>query len=417
MATTSLNRKARVWAAVVDQVLSSASNGIFTFAVAVAATAQEFGEIVLAITALLPMLGFQRGAVGTPLLLKSDQTAEQIRREGSLALLAGLVIGAAVLALVVIFGHGVGLPVILLAGAVPIVLCQDALRYVTIAEGRPHIAATWDGVWFLGVVGLIIAAWRRLATVPWLVGGWAGLGLIALVGMAVNLRIRPRLDGFGRWARSGWQHRLRYGIDAAFEQTTVFLMLTVVTAMLGPATTAALRGATVLLAPLAILVTALQLVVISESTRNSEEPAAVWSGSLRLTVGIAVLLVAVSVVLCALPVSVGAYLLGQSFEGAQQVLPVIVVEYLGASVGVALAGYLKTLNRSSDVLRLKTASFVVTLTAAICAALLFHSARGVAVGLATGTILVVSLALAIYAPWEVRARASSVAIAAGDCDE
>lgn len=414
MATSSLTRKARVWAAAIDQVLSSASNGIFTFAVAVASTAQEFGEIVLAITALLSMMVTQRGAVGTPLLLKSDQTAERIHREGSFALLAGLTIGTAVLALVATFGHGVGLPVLLLAGAVPIVLCQDGLRYVTIAEGRPHIAATWDGVWFLGAVVLVVAAWLRLATVPWLVGGWAGLGLVALVGMAVNLRIRPRLDGFGQWARAGWQHRLRYGIDAGFEQTTVFVVLTVVTAMLGPTATAALRGATVLLAPLAILVAALQLVVISESTRNSEEPAAVWSGSLRLTVGIAVLTVGVTVVLCVLPVRVGAYLLGQSFEGAQQVLPIIVVEYLGASLGVALAGYLKTFNRSSDILRLKIASFAVTLTAAVCAVLLFHSARGVAVGLAVGTILVISLGLAIYAPWEVRARASSVDIAVGD---
>jgi hypothetical protein len=414
---STLNHRTRVLSGAIDQVFSSASNGIFTFAVAVASTTESFGEMVLMITALVAILGAQRGAVGTPLLLKSDQTSERIRQEGCFALLASLAIGAAVLGVMVIFGSTVGLPAVLLGLSAPIVLCQDILRYVAIAEGRPHVAATWDGVWFVGTVVLLVSAWLKLSTVPWLIGGWAALGLIAFAGMAADLRTVPRLDGFARWARAGWQHRVRYGIDAGLEQITVFLVLVMAAAVLTPTATAALRGATVLLAPIAILAAALQLIVISESTRSSAQPRAVWYASLRWLAGIAGLSVVGGVVLCSLPVSVGAYLLGQSFEPAQHVLPIVVVQYCANAVAFALGIFLKALNRSSDVMRFKIATMLVTLVAATCAALLFRSASGVAIGLAAGTILVSSLGLVYYAPWKARTRVSSVDIAAGGFSE
>lgn len=412
-----LNRRMRVFSAVIDQVFSSASNGIFTFAIAVVSTTEAFGELVLMITALIAILAAQRGALGTPLLLKSDQPIDDIRREGSFALFAGLAIGSAVLAVIAAFGHATGLPGILLGVSAPIVSCQDILRYVTIAEGRPHIAAMWDGVWFLGTIMLVVSAWLGLSNASWLIGGWAGLGLIAFVGMAADVRILPRFKGILQWARAGWQHRVRYGIDAGIDQTTVFVVLSMVAAVLSPTATAALRGATVLLAPTAILATALQLIVISESTRNSAQPRTVWYSSLRLMAGIVVLVVAGGVVLCSLPVSVGAYLLGQSFEPAQHVLPIVVVEYCATAAAFTLGIFLKTFNRSSDAMRFKVVSMVVTLVASTCAAALFHSASGVAVGLAVGTILVSSLGLAYFAPWEVRTRTLSVDIAARDFNE
>lgn len=414
MAPAPLNRRPRVWSAVVDQAFSSASNGIFTFAVAVASSAQSFGEIALMITAVTALLGAQRGAMGTPLLLKSDQTSEQIRREGSFALLAGLVVGSAVLGVMVIFGYAIGLPAVLLAASAPIVLCQDILRYVAIAEGRPHVAAVWDGVWFLGTALLLVSAWLELATVPWLIGGWAALGLIAFAGMAADLRILPRSNGFRQWAKIGWEHRVRYGIDAGMEQTTVFLVLAMSAAILSPTVTAALRGATVLLAPIAILAAALQLIVISESTRSSAEPRAVWFASLRLIIALAAVAVVGGVVLCSLPVSVGAYFLGQSFESAQRVLPIVVVEYCATVVALALGIFLRTFNRSSDVMRLKIAAMIVAVAASTSGAWLFHSANGVAVGLAVGTILVASVGLAYYAPWETRTRASMADVTAED---
>lgn len=412
-----MNQRTRALSATADQVFSSASNGIFTFAVAVASTPRSFGQITLVITALVAVLGAQRGAVGTPLLLKSDQTTEQIRREGSYSLLAALAIGFVALGVILTFGYAVGLPAILLAVAAPIVLGQDILRYVAISEGRPHVAATWDGVWFLGTFALLVSAWLKLATAPWLIAGWAALGLIAFAGMAADFRMLPRLDGFGQWVKAGWQHRVRYGIDAGLEQTTVFLVLAMVATVLCPSATASLRGATVLLAPIGILAAALQLIVISESTRASLEPRTVWYAALRWLAGISVLTVVGGAALCSLPTSVGAYLLGQSFGPAQRVLPFMVVEYCATAVMFAIGIFLKTFNRSSDVMRLKIAFLVVTLASSTCAALLFRSASGVAAGLATGTTVVSSVALVYFAPWKAGSRASSVDITTGDLSE
>jgi O-antigen/teichoic acid export membrane protein len=413
---STLNRRTRVWSTVIDQVFSSASNGIFTFAVAVASTTQSFGQIILMVTALITVLGVQRGALGTPLLLKSDRTTEQIRRDGSFALVAGLATGCAVLVVMVTFGHAVGLPAVLLGLSAPILLCQDVLRYVTFADGRPQVAATWDGIWFLGTLLLLVSSWLKLATVPWLIGAWAVLGLLAFSGMAADLRMMPRVDGFGRWVKDGWQHRVRFATDAGVEQTGVFLVLAMVAVLLSPAATAALRGATVLLSPVAILAGALQLIVISESTRDSAQPRDVWNAALRLMAGIATSGVLLGVVLCLLPANLGAYLLGPSFEPAQRVLPIVVVGYSATAVGFVVSVFLKTFNRSSDLMRWKIASTAVSLAASTGAALLFRSASGVAVGVAVAAVLMSSLGLAFYAPWEVRTRASCVGIAAGDFD-
>ena len=73
MAGFLLKRRTRVVSGALDQVFSSISNGLITFAVAVVATTQSFGQIALMMTALIAVMGVQRGAVGTPLLLKADR--------------------------------------------------------------------------------------------------------------------------------------------------------------------------------------------------------------------------------------------------------------------------------------------------------------------------------------------------------
>lgn len=416
MALSTLNRRTRVWSTVIDQVFSSASNGIFTFAVAVASTTQSFGRIILMLTALITVLGVQRGALGTPLLLKSDQTTEQIRRDGSFALVAGFATGCAVLVVMVTCGHAVGVAAVLLGVSAPILLCQDVLRYVTFADGKPHVAATWDGIWFLGTLLLLVSAWLKLATVPWLIGAWAGLGLMAFAGMAAGLRLMPQVDGFGHWAKDGWQHRVRFATDAGVEQTGVFLVLAMAAMLLSPTATAALRGATVLLSPIAILAGALQLIVISESTRDSAQPRDVWYAAFRVMAGISALCVLTGAMLCSLPANVGAYLLGPSFEPAQRVLPIVIVGYLATAVGFVVGVFLKTFNRSSDLMRWKIASTAVTLVASTGAALLFRSASGVAFGLTVTAILMSSVGLAYYAPWGSAYSPSSVGVAVGDFD-
>jgi hypothetical protein len=414
MATRDSTGRVRAFSGALDQAFSSASNGLIVFAIAVVSPAGEFGRIAILMTALAAALGCMRGALGTPLLLKSDQSSERIRTEGGYALTAALTVGPALGLALIALGLADVPSALCLALATPAVLAQDVLRYVLIAEGRPHIAAVWDGIWCAGTVALLVLSWLGLdfVSAPVLLGGWSALAYVALLGMLADLRIAPRIAGLRDWISAGMAHRIRYGVDAGLEQITVLAMFSVVAAVLNPAVTGALRGATALLAPVAMFGTAIQVIVISESTRQAASPRQVWSGLLKLAVLTGFVTAVGGFALYTLPPRFGELLLGASWTSAHQILPLIMLEYTVAAFTMALAIFLRTFNRSSDTVRLKIALAATTLVSSTAAAVVFESAIGVAAGLAVANIGVTTVALALVAPWQQRARAGSVDIAA-----
>ena len=69
----------------VDQMLSSASNALMVFVLAQVLSAGQFGIIGLLITTVGVCMGFDRGALGTPLLLTSNLTNREIVAESKYA--------------------------------------------------------------------------------------------------------------------------------------------------------------------------------------------------------------------------------------------------------------------------------------------------------------------------------------------
>jgi len=393
---------------IVDQVLSSLSNGLILYAIAVVSTAQYFGRIALLLTLLAAAVGCMRGALGTPLLLKAARGTDEIRREGSYAVTA--VLGVSPLLVGVMWalqGTQVGTPAILIAVATPLVLVQDVLRYVIIAEGRPHVAAVWDGVWFAGSLTLLLSTWlgARFVNVDVLVAGWAALAATALLGLAINLRLMPRFRGFFTWLADAWQHRLRYGVDAGLEQGGVFLCLALVNVIVSPAATGALRGAAALMAPLAIFAAALPLVVIPESARRSSTPQQVWRGLAKVTVITSTVTVFAGMFWRLLPDSFGRLLLGNTFGLSQQIVLIVTVEYAIGLWCIAVMVYLKSFNRSAALLTLKSGHAILSVGLVIGCALYFKSATGAAVGLAVASTLITTAALAWFTPWRSREAA------------
>src|SRR5947209_3787427 len=168
--------KIRAISGAADQVFSSLSNGLIIYAVAVATASQNFGQIALLLTLLAAAIGVLRGALGTPLLLTAGRAASDIRREGSFAITSALLVSPVVAAVMwIVAGSGIRLSALLIIIATPVVLIEDVLRYVAIAEGRAHLAAFWDGLWFIGSAALLGATWLHLplATTAYLLGGWA----------------------------------------------------------------------------------------------------------------------------------------------------------------------------------------------------------------------------------------------------
>ena len=411
--------RARALAGGIDQVFSSLSNGLIIYAIAVVTSVADFGRVGLVMTLLAAAIGILRGALGTPLLLSSAKSATDIRREGGYAVTTALFIAPVVgTAMVAVAGSAVRTQAVLLLLATPVVLVQDVLRYIAIAGGRSHIAAIWDGVWFAGSALLLVATWLRLPyiTPTILVCAWGLLALVALVGMLFNIRVGPRLAGYGEWMVDGWKHRFRYGTEAGLEQVTVFAVLLFVTLVLSPAVTAAVRGATAVLAPVAILASAVPLIVISEGARLTMRPMQVWRILVRITSAMSLAAVTLGFVLYLLPLKWGEFLLGATFSATQQIVPIIACEYALGGWVIAVAIYLRAFNRSRDALGLKVGYVAVMLLTSLGATVVFRTASGVALGMVAATAFVATMALRWFRPWagtdEVIARLQHVRLPA-----
>ena len=395
--------KRRGLSGALDQVFSSLSNGLILFAIAVISTPEDFGVLSLLLMLLTAAVGCMRGALGTPLLLNAARGTEQIRREGSFAVTAALAVSPILVGAMwlLLKGRELGTPTIIVAIATPLVMVQDVLRYVAISEGRPHVAAIWDGFWFFGSVGLLVSTWGgvRFVDINVLIAGWSALAAIALLGLAVDLRLLPRFRGFFRWLATGWQHRLRYAVDAGLEQGGLFLALALVTGLVGAVATAALRGAMALLAPVGILTSALPLVVIPESARRSATRKQVWRGLTKITTIASVVTLIAGLVFFLLPDSVGKLLLGDTFGLTQQIILIITLQYVIGLWGASQRVQLATFNRSAAMLTLKVTYVILGVGFFVGGAVLFNSATGAAVGIAIASTLTTTVSLAWFTPW------------------
>lgn len=390
MTTSGGKSRVRALSGALDQAFSSISNGFIVYAVAVVASPEAFGNITILMTSLMAALSCVRGGFGIPLLLKADHSIEDVRREGSFALVVVFLLGPVVSLGMLVIAPRVDVAVIALALSAPFVLGQDVLRYVAMASGRPHVAAIWDGVWSVGTLGALVCAWIGFPFVNAgaVLGSWGFFALIAFVAMSIDLRIVPSVPGLLGWIGPGWQHRFRYAADAGLEQVGLLVVFGITSTMVNPDATGALRGAIALLAPILIVASAIQLVLIPESVRSSAPPYQVWRTLVTLMTVLMALAVLVGVVFSVLPAGVGRLLLGESFVSSQDVLPVMTAQFIAAGVTFAILVYLRTFNRSADVLRLKLIYLVAITVATLMAARWVGSATGVALGMTAATALV-----------------------------
>jgi hypothetical protein len=402
MAKGSSMSKVRALSSGAHSVFCGLDIGLVIYAVAAVTVTQNFGQIALLFTLLAAAVGVLRGALGTPLLLMAGRARSDIRREGSFAFTSALLVSPVVgIIMWAVQGSGVRLTALLLIVATPIVLVKDVLRHVAIAEGRPDVVTLWDTVFFGGSAPLLVAAWLQLpvATTTYLIGGWTSLAALALVGMLVAVRIAPRLRHYPAWISGGWRQRARYGADSGLQQTTAFAVLLLTAVVLSPEATAALRGATALLAPVAITVSALQLRAIAESKRLNAPPAQVWSVLARIALVSTSVAILLGLALSFLPGTVGELVLGPTFEATRAIILIVAFAYAIGAWTIALPIWLRTFNRSADALTLKASHALLVFVAALGGAALFRTAAGVAVGIATATTFITAMALLRFKPW------------------
>ena len=388
--TAPATRAARSKAAssLLDQAMSSASNGLIVLAVARVSSVDSFGAATLLFAFAAAAMGVGRGAIGTPIMLAADRGGAELRREAGFAATTALAFGLIVSSAAAVTSVLLNVPRMGVAFsiAIPLVVVVDVFRYTLISASKPNIALIWDALWAIGSALLLLITLFSSHAIndAGMVLFWAILAGITAVGMGLSYRLYPRFRGLGSWWWTTHGPRIRYGLEAGLQQINVIVVTSIATAMLGASAAAALRGASVIMSPLAILLNAVPLMIIPESVRSGASARAVWRKLCRIGFVGSLLVITLGPALMLLPLAVGQLILGDSWLYVRAVLPIVSIE-CAALVWCSMAmGYLRFQGRSGNLLA-ATFAYCVAATA-MCAVMAFLT--GKVVGVAAGSALV-----------------------------
>ena len=312
-----------------DQMLSSASNALMVFVLAQVSSAGEFGIIGLLITVVGVCTGFDRGALGTPLLLTSNLTNRQIVAESNYALTWSLYTGGVGGSLILALGAVFHQPWIGLAFAIvlPVVLAQDVLRLTAIALGRPSLAVVADALWTAPMLAVFVANLLGVReSAEFSIYLWAFSGLVSAGILAFRLRVAPNHSGILDWWRTDWPARLRFGSVHTLSQTGVVFVTLIAVTTAGSVAAAGIRGAATLFGPVATLLTAMPMVFVPHAVRTGNPLDDQWRLVSKTSLATSVLTVVATGCLMAVPARLGAAILGASWPVTLSVLP-----YIGVS--------------------------------------------------------------------------------------
>lgn len=387
----------RALSGTLDQIISSAGNGFMLLAVARVASVEAFGVTAFLVAITSAGVGLARGALGTPLMLMSDEGWPAIRDEARAATAVAVLLAASIDVTVLGAAFMLGYPAvgIAFAAALPFVLVQDVLRYAAIADLRPYLALASDAIWTTGLASLLVATWfrRELLDETQIVASWGALAGVSAVVLMLALRIVPGSRGLKRFWRRAAGSRVRFGVDGALEQVNVTVVVLVTTLIIGPAAAAALRGASTVLAPLAVLMSALPIVVIPESVRAGASSERVWRRLRRIGTGASVAVIVVGAMVTLVPSVLGEMILGETWVSTKVLLPIIAVEYAAASWLFVVQCLLRFQGKSTELMAVRISYLCLSVVLCVSFAIVTKQAAGVAVGLASSAAIMAAFLL------------------------
>ena len=320
-----------------DQAASSLSNVVVAVLVARSFpdVTEPFAAFSLAIMVFQFLVGCVRGLVFEPVLaMYSDRSGAARRALVPGYLGATLSVGAGVAALVAVAGAGVGgmagSALLALALVLPVVLVQDAWRYMFIID-RPHAALAIDVIWLATSCAAIVlapdgvgVAWYVLA---WGAGGWLG-GIVATV---LGRRSLGRLRAWSYVAR----HRelgLRFLGEYVTAQAGNYLALLACGWILGLTAYGAVRAGNLYFGPLMTLQAGVILSVLPEATRLRDQPERLARLVYGATGVVCAATVAWTAVGVALPDAVGRQFFGATWLTADDILVPTGIAMVGIAI-------------------------------------------------------------------------------------
>lgn len=345
--------------AIVDQVISSATNFGGSILAARALPIEGFGAFAVGFAIYLLAMGVSRALSSEPLVIRyaASRRSEQrdaMRSAAGSALSVGVAIGVALAVLSRAFQGAIGSVLLAVGIFLPFLLLQDLWRFALIMQFRARAAAFNDLTW-LGV--MVLAFWSSTGTdpQPWLAFAFwsSGAAVGALLGIA-QTRVVPTHAVLGWWRRHG-DLGGRY-VGEFMATVGVAYALTIGVAALGhPNDAAGLRGAQVLMGPMNILIMsigalALPLMVRQAATGGSSDLS-------RSTKTVSSFLAASSVVwgslILIIPDSVGERALGDSWLSSRQLLPLFIWSTLASGLTMGALLGLRSLGDAQRSFRLR----------------------------------------------------------------
>jgi O-antigen/teichoic acid export membrane protein len=326
-----------------DQGASSLSNIVVGILAARALSAEAFGAFGVAWLAYYVAIGACRALVGEPLLSRyshepGDRRAQRLSPLlGATVTVAVVAAGVAATASVLLDGAS-SAALLAFAAVVPIVLLQDAWRYVYVID-RASMALAIDATWLVTVC-VVLSLAPPGAGAAWFVLAW---GLSALPAVLLAAAVDRRSLAW-RWRPLSWlvQERdtaSRYFGEYLSAQAGQQATLAAVGGIAGLAALGAVRSAQILYGPLNTVHMGIYLAVVPDGVRTRSDPRRLRRLAVRATllvVGAAVAWMFVAVVL---PDSVGRWLFGATWaEGQDLVVPMGLAMIAGSAATGGFAG-------------------------------------------------------------------------------
>jgi hypothetical protein len=267
--------------AIADQAASSLSNMLVFILVARSFdAAQPVGAFGLAMVVYTLILGAVRALVGEPLLSLYSPADASVRQRLVADLQGSVLFFGAVCAVVLAVGSiaigGLsGSALTALAIVLPLVLVQDAWRFVLIID-RPGAALCIDLVWLVAVLVVVPLA-PATATVSWYVVVWglAG-GLGAVAGTLLGWHGGLRCPHPWRWVVDHRETSVRFFNEFLTAQAASQLVLVALGGIAGLGALATAKASQVFYGPLNTLYAGIYLAVVPEGARARQQPRRLW---------------------------------------------------------------------------------------------------------------------------------------------
>lgn len=396
-----------------DQLVSSATNAVLSVLVARSVDVHEFGSFSLAFIVFAFAVGLVRALVTDPLTIRySHGDPEALRAASGKAAGASLVLGVLLglgCALASVPASGLTAATFLtLAVVLPGLLVQDAWRRAFFAAGRPAAAFVNDTVWaVLQIGGVVVLIELGVETVVALVLVWGGAAAAAAVFGSWQLKTFADPRAGVPWAWSQRSLGARFGLDFLISQGAFNAAMALIAVVAGLAATGALRAAQVLLGPVQVLALALTSFALPLLAARSTNPPDVRRLALVLSGGVTACTIAYVGLLLLLPSRLGHQLLGDSWTGARETLPLLGLQTVLIAVVIGATVSLKALGRGTSLLRLTVIQAPILLGGSLLGAHL-GGARGAALGFVVAHV--VGTALGWLALWRATARSHAAVV-------